>query len=247
MVKWFSRFTSAAALLIPAFDLFFNTTHNRGRPCSTFAHLQGAEEAAMANVLVKPSVLSVSRLLLLRSPKPSSSLSNASSALRGFHNSTNALSNRGLGLGLAGGAPTLRFSIRAAHVNDAGSIDSPLMLSMRNKIKEHLKAESVVVKDAYGDGRHVRHVVNLFLLFTGSLGFDLAKRVGCVKPRLLETNDMPIWAFRISIDVVASSFEGQSAVNRQRMVYKAIWEELQSTVHAVDQMTTRTPAEAASD
>lgn len=99
----------------------------------------------------------------------------------------------------------LRFSIRAAHVNDAGSIDSPLMQSMQSKIKEHLNAESVVVKDAYGDGRHV------------------------------------------SIDVVASSFEGQSTVNRQRMVYKAIWEELQSTVHAVDQMTTRTPAEAASD
>ncbi|XP_030533115.1 protein BOLA4, chloroplastic/mitochondrial [Rhodamnia argentea] len=160
----------------------------------------------MANVLVRTSVLSVSRLLLLPSPKPPSCLSNGSSALRGFHNiTTNALSNGGLGLGLAGGAPMLRFCIRAAHVNDAGSIDSPLMQSMQNKIKEHLKAESVVVKDAYGDGRHV------------------------------------------SIDVIASSFEGQSAVNRQRMVYKAIWEELQSTVHAVDQMTTRTPAEAASD
>lgn len=48
-----------------------------------------------------------------------------------------------------------------------------------------------------------------------------------------------------SIDVIASAFEGQSAVNRQRMVYKAIWEELQSTVHAVDQMSTRTSAEAA--
>lgn len=48
-----------------------------------------------------------------------------------------------------------------------------------------------------------------------------------------------------SIDVVSASFEGQSAVNRQRTVYKAIWEELQTTVHAVDQMTTRTPAEAA--
>jgi len=48
-----------------------------------------------------------------------------------------------------------------------------------------------------------------------------------------------------SIDVVSTAFEGQSAVNRQRMVYKAIWEELQSAVHAVDQMTTKTPAEAA--
>lgn len=50
-----------------------------------------------------------------------------------------------------------------------------------------------------------------------------------------------------SIDVVSSEFEGKSAVNRQRMVYKAIWEELQSTVHAVDHMTTRTPSEAASN
>ncbi|KAG0499050.1 hypothetical protein HPP92_003741 [Vanilla planifolia] len=48
----------------------------------------------------------------------------------------------------------------------------------------------------------------------------------------------------VSIDVVSAAFEGQSVVNRQRMVYKAIWEELQTTVHAVDQMTTRTPAEA---
>ncbi|GFY83974.1 BolA-like family protein [Actinidia rufa] len=71
-------------------------------------------------------------------------------------------------------------------------------------IKEHLNADSVLVKDAYGDGRHV------------------------------------------SIDVISSAFEGQSVVSRQRMVYKAIWEELQNTVHAVDQMTTRTPAEIAS-
>ncbi|KAI8565316.1 hypothetical protein RHMOL_Rhmol03G0249400 [Rhododendron molle] len=96
------------------------------------------------------------------------------------------------------------FCIRATttQVNDSGSIDSPLIQSMEKKIKEDLNAESVTVKDAYGDGRHVM------------------------------------------IDVISSSFEGQSAVNRQRMVYKAIWEELQSIVHAVDQMTTRTPAEA---
>ncbi|KAL7003844.1 hypothetical protein U1Q18_004987 [Sarracenia purpurea var. burkii] len=90
-------------------------------------------------------------------------------------------------------------------VNDPGSIDSSLIQPMEKKIKEHLNAESVIVKDAYGDGRHV------------------------------------------SIDVIASAFEGQSAVSRQRMVYKAIWEELQNTVHAVDQMTTRTPAEAAAE
>ncbi|GLT59754.1 hypothetical protein SLA2020_325550 [Shorea laevis] len=95
------------------------------------------------------------------------------------------------------------FTAKATHVNDAGSIDSSLMQSMEKKIKEHLNAESVVVRDASGDGRHV------------------------------------------CIDVVSSAFEGQSAVNRQRMVYKAIWEELQNTVHAVDQMTTKTPGEAA--
>ncbi|XP_055827860.1 protein BOLA4, chloroplastic/mitochondrial [Solanum dulcamara] len=95
------------------------------------------------------------------------------------------------------------FSIRATSDTGSGSIDSPLMQSMEKKIKEQLNADIVVVKDAYGDGRHV------------------------------------------SIDVIASAFEGQSAVNRQRMVYKAIWEELQNTVHAVDQMTTKTPTEAA--
>lgn len=47
-----------------------------------------------------------------------------------------------------------------------------------------------------------------------------------------------------SIDVVAAAFEGKSAVDRQRMVYKAIWMELQEAVHAVDAMTTKTPAEA---
>ncbi|XP_062082897.1 uncharacterized protein LOC133789161 [Humulus lupulus] len=111
------------------------------------------------------------------------------------------------GLNFRGGRRKIFTStpIRAAHVNDAGSIDSPLINSMQIKIKEHLNAESVSVKDAYGDGRHV------------------------------------------SIDVVSSAFEGQSAVNRQRMVYKAIWEELQNTVHAVDQMTTKTPKEAGTD
>ncbi|CAL9125578.1 unnamed protein product [Musa textilis] len=92
--------------------------------------------------------------------------------------------------------------VRASEVSDPGSIDSPMMQSMEKKIKEQLDADLVIVKDAYGDGRHV------------------------------------------SIDVVSKAFEGQSMVNRQRMVYKAIWEELQSTVHAVDQMTTKTPEEA---
>ncbi|KAK9807847.1 hypothetical protein WJX72_011183 [[Myrmecia] bisecta] len=48
----------------------------------------------------------------------------------------------------------------------------------------------------------------------------------------------------VSIDVVADSFEGLSSVARQRLVYKAIWMELQGAVHAVDALITRTPAEA---
>mmetsp|Transcript_35778 Transcript_35778/g.43193 ORF Transcript_35778/g.43193 Transcript_35778/m.43193 type:complete len:162 (+) Transcript_35778:77-562(+) len=47
----------------------------------------------------------------------------------------------------------------------------------------------------------------------------------------------------VSIDVVSSLFEGKTSVQRQRLVYKAIWEELQSSVHAVDAMTTKTPEE----
>ncbi|XP_075509315.1 protein BOLA4, chloroplastic/mitochondrial [Primulina tabacum] len=92
------------------------------------------------------------------------------------------------------------FCIQAT--DNPASIEPPLIESMEKKIKEQLSADSVIVKDAYGDGRH------------------------------------------ISIEVISTAFEGKSAVNRQRMVYKAIWEELQDAVHAVDQMTTRTPEEA---
>jgi stress-induced morphogen len=48
----------------------------------------------------------------------------------------------------------------------------------------------------------------------------------------------------IAIDVVSPVFEGKNLVQRQRLVYKAIWLELQDTVHAVDAMSTKTPAEA---
>ncbi|KAG2454146.1 hypothetical protein HYH02_001182 [Chlamydomonas schloesseri] len=48
----------------------------------------------------------------------------------------------------------------------------------------------------------------------------------------------------VSIDVVSNLFEGKNSMQRQRMVYKAIWLELQETVHAVDAMTTKTPEEA---
>eukprot|EP00544_Gedaniella_sp_CCMP2646_P009395 CAMPEP_0202481686 /NCGR_PEP_ID=MMETSP1361-20130828/1172_1 /ASSEMBLY_ACC=CAM_ASM_000849 /TAXON_ID=210615 /ORGANISM="Staurosira complex sp., Strain CCMP2646" /LENGTH=116 /DNA_ID=CAMNT_0049109237 /DNA_START=79 /DNA_END=429 /DNA_ORIENTATION=- len=48
----------------------------------------------------------------------------------------------------------------------------------------------------------------------------------------------------ISIEVVSSKFEGKRPVQRQQLVYKAIWEELQGPVHAVDAMICKTPDEA---
>lgn len=48
----------------------------------------------------------------------------------------------------------------------------------------------------------------------------------------------------VSIDVISDVFEGQNAVQRQRMVYKAIWLELSEAVHAVDAMTCKTTKEA---
>ena len=46
--------------------------------------------------------------------------------------------------------------------------------------------------------------------------------------------------------MVSAAFEGKNAINRQRLVYKCIWEEMQSErVHAVQGIETKTPAEAA--
>eukprot|EP01033_Poteriospumella_lacustris_P008419 gene8417-6080_t len=41
-----------------------------------------------------------------------------------------------------------------------------------------------------------------------------------------------------------SQFEGKSVVQRQRMVYKAIWDELNGPLHAVDSIVAKTPKEA---
>eukprot|EP00960_Hanusia_phi_P036886 752582-Hanusia_phi.AAC.2 len=48
----------------------------------------------------------------------------------------------------------------------------------------------------------------------------------------------------VTINVVSQAFEGKRAVQRQQMVYKVIWEEMQGAIHAVDQMKCQTPAEA---
>ena len=59
----------------------------------------------------------------------------------------------------------------------------------------------------------------------------------------VEVADLSRNAKHIAIKVVSEQFEGKSVVNRQRMVYKAIWMELQDQVHAVNEMITNTPSE----
>ena len=50
----------------------------------------------------------------------------------------------------------------------------------------------------------------------------------------------------VAIRVVSKAFEGKSSINRQRLVYKCIWEEMQSKqVHAVQGIETKTPDEVA--
>lgn len=49
----------------------------------------------------------------------------------------------------------------------------------------------------------------------------------------------------ISIQVVSDLFVGKRAMQRQQLVYKAIWEEMQGPVHAVDEMICKTPEEEA--
>jgi BolA family transcriptional regulator, general stress-responsive regulator len=46
-----------------------------------------------------------------------------------------------------------------------------------------------------------------------------------------------------SVEIVADAFEGKSRVERQRLVYSILADELKERVHAL-QLTTRTPAEA---
>ena len=67
----------------------------------------------------------------------------------------------------------------------------------------------------------------------------------------LETDDVKVVGAyddpngsHISIEVKSALFEGKRAVQRQQLVYKAIWEELQGPVHAVDNMICKTPDEA---
>ena len=49
----------------------------------------------------------------------------------------------------------------------------------------------------------------------------------------------------IAIECISSAFEGKPLVMRQRLIYKAIWDEMADggAVHAVDQIVAKTPSE----
>ena len=48
----------------------------------------------------------------------------------------------------------------------------------------------------------------------------------------------------ITVEVYSDAFEGKRPVQRQQLVYKALWEELdKNAVHAVDSMVCKTPGE----
>ena len=51
----------------------------------------------------------------------------------------------------------------------------------------------------------------------------------------------------ISIYCVSDAFEGKRSMQRQQIVFKAIWDEMQGPVHAVDRMILKTPAELAKE
>ena len=68
--------------------------------------------------------------------------------------------------------------------------------------------------------------------------------------KALETDDVKVTGAyddpngsHISIEVTSTLFSGKRPVQRQQMVYKALWDELQGPVHAVDAMICKTPEE----
>jgi stress-induced morphogen len=50
--------------------------------------------------------------------------------------------------------------------------------------------------------------------------------------------------YQIQVHCVSEAFVNKTTLQRQRLVYKAIWEELNGPVHAVDSIVAKTPKEA---
>ena len=102
-------------------------------------------------------------------------------------------------------------------------------------------------------GRRFASIVHTTPRFMSSEGDDKTSIVSICREKImsaLETENCEvIGAYddpngsHISVTVVSEKFEGKRAMQRQQLVYKAIWEELQGPVHAVDSMVCKTPDE----
>jgi stress-induced morphogen len=101
----------------------------------------------------------------------------------------------------------------------------------QEKIQKALEADSVKVT---GKSKDTTCDVSLYTAFFLTLRFSPLDYIGAY--------DDPNGS-HISIEVVSSKFEGKRPMQRQQLVYKAIWEEMQGPVHAVDSMTCKTPNE----
>jgi acid stress-induced BolA-like protein IbaG/YrbA len=65
-----------------------------------------------------------------------------------------------------------------------------------------------------------------------------------LKVQVLASNDDPNGS-HVNILCIAEEFTGKNTVQRQRLIYKAIWDELSGgPVHAVDSIVAKTPKEA---
>ena len=97
--------------------------------------------------------------------------------------------------------------------------------SARNKIQNALNAQDLSVTATYDDPNGSHITIRLVILGSVVIAFELLI--------------LPFHCCR----VVSDLFEGVSRVKRQQMVYKAIWDEMQGPIHAVDEMVCKAPSE----
>merc|ERR1719482_4717 len=82
----------------------------------------------------------------------------------------------------------------------------------------------------------------------GSVARCVEKITAAIAPTSLEVtnNEDDPNGSHIAIDVVSEAFEGLSRVKRQQLVMRSIKDEMDSgAIHAIDKLTTKTPAEVA--
>ena len=71
------------------------------------------------------------------------------------------------------------------------------------------------------------------------------KITDALKPTMIKvtaSNDDPNGS-HIQILCVSNEFQGKNSMQRQKLVYKAIWDEMSGPVHAVDAIIAKTPDE----